>query len=542
MKPKRINITIISLSFLLVFFYGCIKEKFDSSNFDSSLNLHPGLAVPVGYSHLGFEKYLAEAHLQDELRIGNDGFLSLYHFAEIDSGTMGDILSINDVSVNSSINNQTGSVIFLNAPGTSFDLVDSILIPISIPQINARIDSVSLRTGTLLLDITSPNITGTVTFAINGLRLNGTPFSTTTNLSNPDFTIPLDNYSLIPEHDIAGNNIVKCIISIHLQSPAGPINPGGLVMDVLSGLSNLQYETIYGNFGGYTINVPAKTISTPFFRQLEGEILFADPKFKLFFSNSVGVPIGISFSRIDAIDKNNISHPLTGLGIPTAANPKIIGYPSLNQAGTTINDSLIFDRNNTNLPDFIAVSPDSITIKASAEIGLLAPSATSFIRYDSKYKISATMELPLWGKADILVLLDTMDFDYLSSALPPPEEIEKLIVRTSITNSFPVTAYPQIYLLDAGYVVLDSLFTGTQKIEGATDTNGDGKADPHKQPPIDIDLPRSRIDNLLNTRYIIVKGRIMTTDFPSQDVKFYSSYFLDYNVGVIAQLKILTGK
>jgi hypothetical protein len=156
--------------------------------------------------------------------------------------------------------------------------------------------------------------------------------------------------------------------------------------------------------------------------------------------------------------------------------------------------------------------------------------------------VSATIELPLWGRADFLILLDTIDFDYLGSAIPPPEEVERLIVRTSITNSFPVTVYPQIYLLDENYMMLDSLFTGKEKIDGATDTNGDGIADPHKQPPIDIDLSRSRIDNLLNSRYLLAKGRIMTTDFPALDVKLYSSYFLDYNVGVIAQLKINTGK
>jgi hypothetical protein len=115
-------------------------------------------------------------------------------------------------------------------------------------------------------------------------------------------------------------------------------------------------------------------------------------------------------------------------------------------------------------------------------------------------------------------------------------------VRTSITNSFPVTVYPQIYLLDENYMMLDSLFTGTQKIEGATDTNGDGRADPHKQPPIDIDLPRSKIDNLLNSRYLLAKGRIMTTDFPELDVKLYSTYYLDLNIGLIAQLKINTGQ
>jgi hypothetical protein len=521
---------------------GCIKEKFDPANLDTSLNFHSGLAVPVGFSHLGIDKYLSETPLQDELKIGKDGFLTFYHSFPIDSGIMGDILFVNDVSINNSLFNNTGSVIFLNLPGATADVVDSILIPLTTTQPNIRIDSIKLLSGNLLLDINSANVSGTITFELPRLVHNGLPFSITQNLSNPDLTLNLSNYALIPEQDVSGNNLIKCRISIHLQSPAGPVNAGGVILDIHSRLTSLNYETIFGYFGGYTIDFAAQSVSTSFFRQINGEIFFADPKLKLFFSNSAGIPFGIYFSRFDAIDKNNISHPLTGTGVPTASSPKIIRYPSLSQIGTTVTDSLIFDKNNSNLPDFIALLPDSIGINASAEVVALTPPATTFISHDSKYNVSAAIELPLFGKADFLLLTDTMDFDYLNSALPPPEEIEKLIVRTSITNSFPVTAYPQIYLLDNNRMLLDSLFTGTEKIEGASDTNGDGISDPHHQPPIDIDLPRSRIDNLMNTRYLLVKGKIMTTDFPNKDVKIYSAYFLDYNVGVIAKLKVIYGK
>jgi hypothetical protein len=49
------------------------------------------------------------------------------------------------------------------------------------------------------------------------------------------------------------------------------------------------------------------------------------------------------------------------------------------------------------------------------------------------------------------------------------------------------------------------------------------------------------MDNLQNTRYLRAKARIATTDFPALDVKLYSSYFIDFKVGIIAQLKINTG-
>jgi hypothetical protein len=537
------GVRIICFFILLFSITGCIKEKFDPASFDASLNLKPGLAIPIGFSHLGIDRYLSDTSLTEIIHITKDGFISLYYSSGIDSGVMEDLYSVNDAGINKSILNQTGSDILLNAPGTTFNITDSILIPVTSTQADARIDSITIFSGRIQMDASSVNLNGTISIESDGLIQNGVPFTTTRSLSDPDFSISLAGYTLIPEHDIEGNNLLKCKLTVHLESPSGPVNPGGTIVEINSGISGMSYETIYGDFGGYLIDFPSQTIATPFFSRLaEGEIVFADPKIKLFFINSVGVPFGIYFSRIDAMDGNNVGYPLIGPGIPSAASPKIIGYPSLSQAGQSVSDSLVIDSDNSNLPDFIATSPDSVIINASAEIISLPPPSTSFITHDSKYKVSAVIELPLWGRADFLILLDTIEFDYLNSAIPPPEEVERLIVRTSITNSFPVTVYPQIYLLDENLLMLDSLFTGTEKIEGATDTNGDGIADPHKQPPIDIDLPRSDIDNLLSARYLLVRGRLMTTDFPDLDVKLYSSYFLDLNIGVIAQLKINTGQ
>jgi len=541
---KNNNITaIFIIIFLASFTEGCIKEEFDQSKFDASLDLRSGLAIPIGFSHLAFEEYLTDSIVGEELRIDKDGFLSLYYFAPLDSGIMEDILSVSDATFSTQLTNQTGSVILLTTPGATFSLSDSVNIPVGSAEVNAGIDSIEVLSGTIFLDVNSANLTGTVTYMINGLQLNGTPFSITRNLSNPDFTLSLNGYTIIPEHDLAGNNFLKCNILLTLQTPSGPVSSGGTILNLQANLTDIAYETIYGDFSGYTIDFPSLNIPTPFFSKLNGgEIIFADPKLKIFFSNSVGVPFGIYFDRIDAIDRSGISHPLSGPGVPLQASPKIIGYPSLNQAGQIINDSLVIDGNNSNLSAFIASSPDSISIEGSAEIVQLSGAATTFIRNDSRYSVSATIEIPLWGKADFLILLDTLEFDYLSSSLPPPEEIEKLIIRTSITNSFPLTAHPQIYLLDENRILIDSLFTGTEKIEGATDTNGDGKADPLKQAPLDVELTRAEIDNLFDARFLLIKGSIMTTDFPGIDVKLYSTYFLDYNVGLIAQIKVKTGE
>jgi hypothetical protein len=537
---KRLCIWLIV--FLFASITGCIKEEIDSSEIDASLDLKSVLAVPIGFSHLSLEDYLTDSLPVKELIIDKDGFMRILYSTPVDSGVMGDIFSVNDISAGNSVLNNTGMTISLTMPGTSIVITDSVDIPVTSTQSGSGIDSIKLLNGIVNLDVTSSNLTGTVTFSIPGLKQNGIPFTVTRNLTDPDFQLNLSGYSLIPSHNVSESNFLRIKIVISLQNPSGPVAAGSQVIGLQTSLTGLQYQTIYGDFSGYLIDFPHQRLATPFFSQLsDGEIVFADPQIRLYFENSAGVPFGIYFRRIEAIKGASVL-PLTGAGVPVSANPEIIGYPLLAQEGLVVSDSLVLNAGNSNLSDFIASNPDSIVVEASASITNPGSHITGFIRNDSRYKVTAEFELPLWGRADILLLLDTLEFDYLATAMPPPEEIERLIVRTSITNSFPIGAAPQIYLLNENRMIIDSLFTGTEKINGASDKTGDGKADPAKQAAIDIDLPRTKIDNLFETRYIIIKGRLVTTDFPSKDIKLYSTYFLDYNVGLIAQLKVRTGK
>jgi hypothetical protein len=496
--PRITNVIILIIVFLLA---SCIKEEFDNTNFDASLNLTPGLAVPVGYSHLGIEKYLNDTSF-NEIRISPDGFLSLYYSTSVVSGIMSDLFTLPQINVNKVILNQTGIAINLQTAGATIDLADSILIPVSLVQTTSRIDSIHLRNGSLQVNLTSANLTGTITYKFPGLRLNGVPLTLSRSLSNPGFTLSLANYKIISDHDAGGNNIIKCQLSVHLQNPSGPINNGSAILSSQTIIDMSAYETIWGDLSGYNINLPPFQFTTGVFNQFAGgNFEFADPRLKMIFSNSIGVPLGLSFSQFDAIDRYSNHYNLTGAGIPTLANPKIIKYPSLNQAGQTILDSLIINRTNSNFPAILASNPGSINIAASASIVPAGGTGTTFINHDSKYDVNAAMELPLWGKAGILTLIDTLSFDYISTTLPVPEELERVIVHINITNSFPVTLYPQVYLLDENMILLDSLFTRNEKVEGASDTNNDGITDPFREDPVDIELSRAKIDILSRTRY-----------------------------------------
>src|SRR5512138_2210671 len=203
MKTTRIKNFLESSVFLLLILTsgGCIKEKFNPSRLDASQNLNAGLVVPIGFSHLGVEKYLSDPSLKNVLRIASDGFMSLYYSTPIDSGVMDTLISLSDVSVDKSILNTTGSVIFLDIPGKTFDYTDTLIIPVRTTRVNAHIDSIKIISASLQLNIVSSNLNGTITIQSNELKLNGLPFSTTRNLPNAVINLSLANYTIIPGHD-----------------------------------------------------------------------------------------------------------------------------------------------------------------------------------------------------------------------------------------------------------------------------------------------------------------------------------------------------
>ncbi|MFN8205794.1 MAG: hypothetical protein U0T82_00095 [Bacteroidales bacterium] len=538
--PKLLSFSLLGLFLLL---HSCVKEEFSSSRYDGSLNLKTGLATPIGYSHVSMGKYLSDAQANNELRTDESGFLSLYYSASVFSATAGDLLSLTPISQSFSIVNHSGTTIDLQVPGSNMTLSDTILIPLALNLNAESIDSIRLSSGTLVMNTTSSGSSGTVTLYYPGILRNGIPLSYAHDLNSAAENQSLDQCVLVPEKGAGDNYYLRCILTVILTAPTGPVPDGSELFGLTIGFNTPVFETLYGNFSNLTIDLPPIALTPGIFSQfLDGHFDFKEPEFKLLFSNSFGIPIGISLSRFDVTDRYGQSIALTGSGIPGPGAPDIIDYPSLSQEGEIITDSILFNNENSNLPVLLESNPNALDVSASAEVDSIQGGVTGFIRSDSRLDIVAALDLPLWGKAEFLIVQDTLAFDYMSNSLPAPEEIERAIIRISSTNGFPVTVYPQAYFLDGNGMLLDSLFEDPQQLQGAGDNNGDGKADPLKNAPLDIDLPRDKIDILEATRYIITRGKVTTTNYPDEDVKFYADYFLDYNIGLIVQLKINTAK
>lgn len=534
----------LALVILLFTASSCIKERFDPGAFDASLSLEPGLAVPVGYSTLRVEKYLRDASEDSIQIIASDGFLTLRYSRNVFSAAMDGLLSLPPVNVNTSLPNLTGADIFLPPGSDTLEFSDTVSIPFGLAETTARIDSIRLLSGTIETAISAPGLNVTISYEFPGFLLDGSPLILPPDLSGSGFNQSLEGYTLVARHETGTPNLLDCYISISITGTSTVIPQNSDILALQVNLANLNFETLYGDFTGFNIPIPSFQYDPGVFNTIvSGSFELAAPKIGLYFQNSVGAAGGIAFSQLETLDRNGVRRSLSGTGVPVPSNPRIIRYPGAEEEGQIIEDSIIIDQNTSNLPEILGSNPVSIFITAGASLAPPEDGTSAFLRHDSRYVVDALLEIPVWGKADFLIMLDTLSFDYLSTGLPVPEEIERLIVRIILKNGFPVEVKPQVYFLDENYALLDSLFNGNEAIEGGKDVNGDGKVDPETQDPFDIDLTREKIESLSETHFIVTRGGISTTGFSEdRDVKFYAGYALEYNFGLIAQLKIAAGK
>ncbi|MGC9375651.1 MAG: hypothetical protein ACP5DQ_11500 [Bacteroidales bacterium] len=144
--------------------------------------------------------------------------------------------------------------------------------------------------------------------------------------------------------------------------------------------------------------------------------------------------------------------------------------------------------------------------------------------------------LPEWYRHEIDITMSyAMPFD-MQELSGFSEEILRLMVRINAYNGFPTGVTGQIYFLDINNYIVDSVFTDEpfNLSKGSVDENGRTSEKFYLQK--DIEFPKERIDNLHQTRNILIKGKITNVDIDTSLVYFFPDYEVDVQVGVQVEL------
>ena len=239
------------------------------------------------------------------------------------------------------------------------------------------------------------------------------------------------------------------------------------------------------------------------------------------------------------INRGLLITEISGPGLPSPANEWIINYPTLKNFGKAVDDSMFINYDEANLVEAIDKSPVGITFDMEAMTNPQVEETFNFVTSESKLNIISKLILPIAGYTEFMNIEDSVMYKFSDFFQNPPEEIKSLSLRLNFTNGFPVDINSQIYFLDEGGNIVDSVFNAEYTIEAGQDLDGDGFVDPKKSDPFEVKFPREKIDNLVLSRCIYFKGRLNTynSDIPVS-YKFYSFYFLDVYLGVIGDLEL----
>ena len=246
------------------------------------------------------------------------------------------------------------------------------------------------------------------------------------------------------------------------------------------------------------------------------------PNLRFTVDNAIGVPFRIDLDVIGVNENETIS----------------LDGPSINAVGqvSTITN---FTNSNSQLPDFIAMSPSqilysgSVLSNPSGNIGIL-----NSITNGSNIEIGFEMDLPLHLRLEDAMRTDTLDLDFRGENDDTTEAdyIDSVILKLHTENEFPLDIDLMILFTDSlSGLVLDSLDV---EMLDAAEVDEDGRTISANIYDSNIILNSGQIDALFNSNRVLLDIKMNSYDNENTAVKLYTDYQFKIAVGAILELNI----
>ncbi|REE00408.1 hypothetical protein [Marinoscillum furvescens] len=525
-----------SLSALfLITLLGCNIGDLDIDNLKGP-TLNSRVAVPIGEVTYTMRELLDE--LGDEQLGLQEDSASLLQISYFDTATFsaaGDIISINDVSNSASID--------IPAIPASLDsrqeVIDTVFTFVYPASENEDLDSIFYNEGNLLLNINS-NVSSELAYSldISNTRLvsSGDPVNFTGNLSSfgsesQSQTLAGHKTDLLFEN---GTNTfqVAARFTIFL-SPGASTSPGESISMTIT-YADQSFNLLYGKFGQDTLDVGDEELDIGFFKDLGDKGLkFGNPRIKFNFDNTFGLPLGVLFNRMYGVDSTSRGYDTTFLTGDVAERPQLIAGSVA--PGVDATSTILLDRNNSSLQDFLAGSPQSLGFDLRAIANPEDGSVSNFVMDSSRITTFIEITLPMELALDDAV--QNVSFD-LGSGLKF-DEADSVTIRIVSENELPLSADVLLSIVDEND---STLYTAQEaQVLQAPFLDQSGGLDRVRQLTTDIPVSKQGIEALGNGKKMKL-ALIMNTPKGAGTndffVKILADYALNVKVAVVGKLAI----
>ncbi|MGF1584905.1 MAG: hypothetical protein ACFCUM_06260 [Bacteroidales bacterium] len=300
-------------------------------------------------------------------------------------------------------------------------------------------------------------------------------------------------------------------------------------------LRDLVPGHVTGYFGKdqFTLDEEEYELGFDLFRKITGDFRITNPSMRIFYSNSIGVPMNLSFNiRGESADGNKeadllgIAHEGFTLSVP-------------GQPGEMAEGEILLDRETSGIVDFISLPPSAITIAATTFVNPEGKtSVPNFISSESSFQMGMEIELPLEMQLANLGLTDTIPIDINPGDL---DIIENLILSLDVYNNFPLGAGIDVILYDSVAGAVLHTFENIL-LAGAAGVDADGIASPGNGTVThaSAEVTGVVVDHLKQATHIIVSALMNTGMHNGQQipVKFRTTDNLDFTIRLKAGLSL----
>lgn len=504
----------------------CVSCVDESQYNIQQVQLSPTLAFPIAFADMGIVDMLSSTD-SAYIRAYPDSLLYLYYPSTLRSSAIRDLFNIPDNNSSNLFNLPAGTI----GASASNTVVGTINREIDLSQAPAMLTEILMKGGELNTIITTDKATSPANLPLEATIslpdiINKTTLQPLTVVASNDAkNITLSDYVF---HLF--NNKFNVQIDLVIKPHPATFIPANTKADVQLGFDNLEFDYVKGFFGDRTIPLEPQSVDISVFQKLlKGTtVSFVDPKLNLYVVDDMVVPCELNFTVLRAT--KGVSSQAIQI---SPSSPVNLAVP--NTLGTSATTALTV----TNQQAVMSFAPEKLEYSATARINKGLGSGTNLLSDTSRLRITLNTEIPLYGKLNGITLSDTLSVD-LSDL--KEADVESSSLKITAQNELPLDARIQIYFLDAGHAVQDSLFTTAQTylvrasaLTPAGDLQSAGITD------LKFSLDPGKLNRLFNSPYLLIKATLATakdSNNVSLNVKFRAAYRLKLNLGLLAKLHV----
>ena len=535
---NKLKISFYFLFFTLIFASCKKSEQVDLS----SLQTYHHVAIPLVSAEIDIEDML-ERDTGDIISTGTDGELFLAYVTPPTYISASEIVEIPEQSFSISVNPAPQNLPALN---NSISYADTNINAFTFPS-GEELTAIEFSQGILTINIVN-NLSHEVVLNITIPSLVdnlGGYFSDvlTAPANNPAVTqANLSNYVFDLTKGSLGFNEMVVYLDVTINGSGSPISTTDDLTFSFS-MDNLEFSTILGDIKYQEFDLGSIPLEIDIFSNSESavEFLLTNPEIKHTIQNSFGFTanMGMQAMYYEDLQGNLIGNVLYDSSASGNLQPAPFYFPTIQQPlvqGDSVISVIAMNATNSTINELINSTPKSIVsnpvVVVNADSNI---TNNNFILSTSKISVSTEITLPLEGYAGGWVMGDTIPFDFKVDELFSSEtDIDSAVIKFSTINGWPVEVNFTLELLDSNMNLLSSIADGEMVLESATlDANGRVIEDSQQKVTL-LGCNESCVDNLNQTKFVILLVTAGTSDYDNQQsVKIYSDYKLQLSMALL---------